>query len=37
MAKIPEIYIYILSSNAQASFTLQGTSENFPLKNAQAT
>ena len=29
MAKIPEIYIYILSSNAQASFTQQRTSEKF--------
>jgi len=27
MTKIPEIYIYILSGNAQASFTPQGTSE----------
>jgi len=32
MAKIPEIYIYILSSNAQASFTQQRTSEKFHKK-----
>jgi len=35
------IYIYILSSNAQASFTPQGTSEStgekISLKKAQAT
>jgi len=28
-----EIYIYILSGNAQASFTPQGTSENFHKKS----